>query len=57
MDKVDLTYLASAILLAQALGNSNREAEASEIRWAVANAEKLQEEFKKRRLGSQSYAA
>ena len=44
----ELKYIASAILLAQAIGNFSRVASPSDIEHAVTNAEKLREEIIKR---------
>lgn len=44
----DATFLAAAILLAQALGNSSREVLPAEVEIAVTNAERLREELDNR---------
>ena len=43
----ELKYLASAMLLAQAIGNFSRVASPSDVEHAVTNAEKSREEINK----------
>ena len=48
MSDDDVTYLAAAVLLSQMLGSSSSEPAPAEIARAVANAERLREEVRRR---------